>query len=422
MSIHRWVVLYVILIATHAHADEWVSPSAVTVVSPSKKQQAVITPAVNGKSGAVAALGPKDKPATVTFTLRTPWMPVDSVVFDDGTLLTLDNWHSLGHGSVATLYERDGKVRWAKTLVELVGQGVVDSSQRSVSSIWWRKTPLEWTLAKDGKSGLITLLDENQLKLVLRDGSASMVAVATLPDDPQRLMNRARSLANQSGQEAAALAVLDRVIAKDPELLEAVSLAVDIHQRTSDHARAVALLDRVSPLWKTKTGHGIANVKVAWAKSLVELKRPADAERALRDAVTAAPTYTHPAIALATLLVAQNRQTDADSGLGAFVDRLLKEPHLDTYSLADVADFYRARNERPKALALYLKAYKKDQVTNQFLYASLAKLYEEMGNIPAAIRVNEQLLGYFQKMGKAFDSHAKETHAELLRLRAKKRP
>lgn len=72
-----------------------------------------------------------------------------------------------------------------------------------------------------------------------------------------------------------------------------------------------------------------------------------------------------------------------------------------------------------KALAIYLKGDKKDEVTNQFLYASLAQLYEEMGNEAEAIRVNEQLLAYFQKMGSAFDMYAQRTRDDLTRLRAK---
>ena len=75
------------------------------------------------------------------------------------------------------------------------------------------------------------------------------------------------------------------------------------------------------------------------------------------------------------------------------------------------------------ALALYLKGYKKDQVTNQFLNTSLAQLHEEMGNVAEAIRIHEQLLAHFQKLGSAFDTYAQSTRDELARLRAnKKRP
>lgn len=417
----RLAVLGITLLASSARADQWVTPTARTLMSPNQKLKAVITPAADGRSGATATIGEQGQPGK-TFTLSTRWMPVDVVLFDDGSLLALDHWHQLGYGKVATLYERNGTIRWSKTLVELVGQAVVDNAQHSVSSIWWRKMPVEWSLAKDGKSGLITLFDENQLQLVLRDGSAKLVAVATLPDDPARLLNRARALADQSGQDAAAIAALDRALAKDPDLLEAVSLYVQILQRTNDHARAVALLDRLSPLWKTKDGYNLANVYVAWAASLTALSRKADAERVLRLAVTAAPEYTNPAVALAALLLDQGRRKDADKILDDFVGRLLKASYLDSYSLAAVADFYKQRGDHAKALAHYLKGYRKDQVTNQFLYASLAALYEEMGDPAGAIRIHEQLLAYFVKMGSAFDMYAKSTRTDLARLRAKRQP
>jgi tetratricopeptide (TPR) repeat protein len=417
----RLAVLGLTLLASTARADQWVTPTARTVTSPNQKLRAVITPAADGKSGASAKLGEQGQLAK-TFKLATRWMPVDVVLLDDGSLLALDHWHQLGYGKVATLYERDGAIRWSKTLVELVGQAVAASADRSVSSIWWRKTPLEWSLAKDGKSGLVTLFDENQLQLVLSDGSAKIVAVAAaaIPDDPARLLNRARALAEQPGQQAAAIATLDRALAKDPDHLEAVSLYVQILQRTNDHARAVALLDRLSPQWKTKDGYNVANVYVAWAASLTALSRKADAERVLGLAVAAAPEYTNPAVALATLLIDQGRRKDADKVLDDFVGRLLKASYLDSYSLAAVADFYKQRGDRAKALAHYLKGYKKDQVTNQHLYASLAALHEEMGDDAAAIRIHEQLLAYYVKQGPSFDEYARSTRAELARLRAKR--
>ncbi|MEO8698746.1 MAG: tetratricopeptide repeat protein [Kofleriaceae bacterium] len=416
-----WLVVLVGALGSTARADQWMTPTPRTVISPNQKFQAVITPSPDGKSAATAAIGPKGGKGKV-ITLTTPWMPVDSLVFDDGTLLALDHWHSLGYGKVATLYERDGSVRWAKTLVELVGQPLADSAQHSVSSIWWRKMPLEWALAKDGKSGLITLFDENQVQLVLRDGGSQLVNVGKLPDDPARLLNRARALAAQPGQDAAAIVLLERVIAKDSDAFEAMLLYVEILQRTDDHAHVVALLDRVSPQWKTKDGYNLANVYGVWAKSLTALKRPGDAERVLRLAVIAAPEYTNPSIHLAELLFDQHRRKDADLVIDDFVARLLKASYLDSYALSAAAELYQKRKLLPKALALYLKGYKRDQVANQFLYANLAKLYEEMKHDAEAIRIHEQLLAYFKSQGSAFDSYAKATSDELARLRAKQRP
>lgn len=420
MAMHvRIAVLGIALLVSSARADQWVTPTEHTVVSPNRKLQAVITPAKDGKSGATATIGEKDK-AGKSFMLATRWMPVDVVLFDDGSLLALDHWHQLGYGKVATMYERDGTIRWTKTLVELIGQALVDSAQHSVSSIWWRKMPLEWSFAKDRKSVRVTLFDEDHLQLGLRDGATAIVAVTNLPDDPQRMLNRARALAARPGREPAAVTLLERIIAKDADQLEAVSLFIEVLQRMNEHARAAAGVEHASKRWKAKDGYSLANVCVAWAKSLRELSRNADAERVLQMGVIAAPTYVNPAISLATLLVDEQRRKDADVVLDALVGRLLKQSHLDSHSLSSVADFYKQRGERAKALALYLKGYQKDQVTNQFLYAELAKLYEEMGDIPAAIRVHEQLLDHFVKMGSAFDTYTTNTRTEIARLKAKR--
>jgi tetratricopeptide (TPR) repeat protein len=412
------VLAVIIGLAPAARADQWVTPTQRRLESPDHRLAAVITPAPIPKAAPTATVGPKGGAGT-TFDLITPWMPVETVLFDDGSLLALDNWHQLGHGQVATVYERDGKVRWTKTLVELVGQPLVDQAQHSVSSIWWRKTPLEWTLSPDGKRAIITLFDENHLELALRDGAANVVAVASLPDDPTRLFNRAEALADQPGQQAAAIALLERALAKDADRLDAVQLYVHILQRANEHAKVAALLDRESARWKPTTGTEPANVGVLWAASLRALGRDRDAERVLARAVVAAPTYANPALALATLLVDAGRLHDADAVLDAFVARLVASPYLDSYSLAYVADFYARRHDYAKALAFYLKGYDPTQVTNQFLYADLAKVYEAMDNDAEAIRIDEQLLAHFVNMGSAFDTYAKTARDELARLRAK---
>ncbi len=407
--------------AVPARADEWVTPATRTFTSPNHKLEATITPAPDGNANASAAIGEpghSGKP----FPMINRWMPVDALLFDDGSLLALDNWHTLGYDAVATLYERDGTVRWSKTLAELAGQAFVDRAPHSVSSIWWRKTPLESTLAKDGKTVLVTLFDENQLQIRLRDGNATIVTVANLPDDPQRLYNRAHALIDE-GNDPAALPLLERAMAKDPDFLEPLLLFIQALQRANAHQRVAEVVDHASQRWTVpaKDAYGIANVCDAWATSLEALGRYADAERVLRLAIRSAPTYTNPPIELATLLVGQHRAADADTVLDDFVGRLTQAPSLDTYAIAEVGGFYRRQGELPKALAEYLRAYRKDSVTNQFLYADLAALYEQIGNDAEAIRITEQLIRHFDSMGPAFAKYGKDARAELARLRAKRK-
>src|SRR5262249_54425876 len=143
-------------------------------------------------------------------------------------------------------------------------------------------------------------------------------AVTELPADPKRLLARARSLAQEDAKQAEALVLLDRAIALAPDQFEALLLYVGIVQHSGDHARALALLDRVSPRWTTQGGSEVANAYVAWAKSLQALSRLADAEQKLRLGVAAAPTYTNPTRALATLLVEQKRTREVDVLLEGF--------------------------------------------------------------------------------------------------------
>lgn len=404
------------LLASPAHADQWTTPAERRLTSPNKRWEAVITPATDGHTGARTTIAAKGKPGT-PFATVTSWMPVDALLFDDGSLLVLDGWHQLGHGTVAAVHDRDGSVRWSKTLEELIGSAMIDNVTASVSSIWWRKTPLEWTLARDGKRVTLTLIDENELVIALANGDAKIVPVSNLGDDPQRLVNRARVLARTDGK--AALHLLDRALAKAPELFEALLLSVDVLQRANEHARVHALVERVSARWKTTTGYDIANVCVVWAKSLVALGRPGDAERVLKRGIASAPTYVNPTAALATLLFDQKRAPEADAAIDAFVARLFAEPSLDTFALSFAAEIYQQRRQPAKAIAIFLRGYKRDEVTNQFLYMNLAAAYEETGNTAEAIRVNEQLRAYFTRMGPAFDTHLRATEEQLARLRKK---
>jgi tetratricopeptide (TPR) repeat protein len=415
----RVVIAVFVLAAGTVRADEWVTPTKRTHTSRNKRMEVVIVPADDGSSGAKATISELGRPGA-TFTLKSPWMPVDSVLLDDGSLLTFDEWHSLGVGNVATLYERTGQVRWTRTLVDLIGAKLADEASHSVSSIWWRKTPLEWTLAADGKSGTVTLFDENQVQIALQDGAAHVVAVANLADDPQRLLNRAKALVS-ANQHGAALPLLERAIAKNADFVQALVVYVGALQATNDHARVAAVLDRESRRWTRpfKNPYDVANVCVAWATSLVALARPADAERTLRLAMQAAPTYVNPPVALAKLLLDQKRGKDADAVLDAYVALLAKQPNLDTYDIMTVGDFYKARNEPTKALAHYLRAYKPGEVTNQFLYTTLAELYEKLGNDAEAIRIDELLVAHYAKLGSSFDADAVRTRDELARLRRK---
>src|SRR6266481_8158173 len=107
-----------------AQADEWPAPVIREAFSHSRAYFVRVLPGESfgdtvGFSG--AAKGPfataefyrleKDKSyrLAATATLLNPIAPVEFFVTDRGVLITLDNWHNMGYGSVVALYSADGQ-------------------------------------------------------------------------------------------------------------------------------------------------------------------------------------------------------------------------------------------------------------------------------------------------------------------------
>jgi tetratricopeptide (TPR) repeat protein len=403
-----------------ARGDQWVTPQPVTVKSPDGRWHAAVEPAKDGKSGARATVRPPRGPAA-SFTLRSPWMPVDVVLLDDGTLVTFDQWHSLGHGQVAISYTARGQVRWSRTLAELVGTERVATFTHSVSSIWWRGQPLAWSL--DRGALLVTMRDENQVRIRLADGQATIVAVAQLPDDPRRLANRAEALAN-ADRHAEAVPLLERAVALAPADLALQLRLVEALQRLGRHDQAIAAglaaLRRVGS--RHPQGTNLVNLHVAVARSQQELKRFEEAERRLRAATAAAPPgYEYPALQLAELLRARGRLAEVDRVFDYLVAQAggPSAPNAD-YLLLAVGDFYKRCGQAAKARAYYLKAFRTDRVTNQFLYQALAEVHESLGDVRAALDVHRRLVAHFTAMGPAFARDLARAREHVARLEKKR--
>jgi len=84
--------------------------------------------------------------------------PVQALVADDGTVVTLDNWHSVGWGpNVVVIYAPDGRLVRSMGLRDFLPPGEDIRLTYSVSSIWW---------------GRGHHLDEAQEDLILNLGNA----------------------------------------------------------------------------------------------------------------------------------------------------------------------------------------------------------------------------------------------------------
>jgi tetratricopeptide (TPR) repeat protein len=405
----------ILVAAPPAHGDQWVTPQAKTVKSPGGRWQATVEPAKDGKSGATATVRPPlGKPTT--FALRSPWMPVDVVLLDDGTLVAFDQWHTLGYGQVAISYTARGQVRWSRTLGELIGKERIATFVHSVSSIWWRAQPLDWSLERGAL--LVRMRDEHQLKIRLADGHATIVEVTKLPDDPVRLSNRALALTN-AGKLAEALVLLERAVALKPDDLHIQLKLVEGLQRLDRHEPAVAAgqaaVQRLAGLGVD--GTNLANLHVLVARSQQELKRPADAERSLRAAVATAPVYDYPAQQLAELLRSRGRHAEVDAVFRDLVARATGAGAANPdYLLLAVGDFYKRHGQPAKARAYYLKAVRPDRVTNQFLFQALAEVHEALGDPRAALDIYRRLVAHFTALGPAFKGDLERTQQNVARL------
>jgi hypothetical protein len=88
-------------------------------------------------------------------SLLNPVAPVEVLVADNGHLVTLDNWHNVGHGRVVAIYDARGKLVRAYELRELFAADEIKRFPHSVSSIHWRKGPAY--VRQDQRTALVTV-------------------------------------------------------------------------------------------------------------------------------------------------------------------------------------------------------------------------------------------------------------------------
>lgn len=85
-----------------------------------------------------------------TARLLNPVAPIHVAVANDGTVVTLDNWHNVGFGYVVVIYSPDGGVRKQYRLEDLYSSTEVEKIKRSVSSRWWRCVDSDPVIERNG--------------------------------------------------------------------------------------------------------------------------------------------------------------------------------------------------------------------------------------------------------------------------------
>ena len=143
--------------ASVAQADSWAAPQVREVFSASRDHFVRVIPGTSIGDTIGFARAAKGKYAAAEFyqrqadrsyrlmhsaTLLNPVAPVDIFVSNDGRLVTVDNWHNLGYGSVLAVYEAGGRLVKAYALTDLFSKSEIDRYPHSVSSIAWHNGPV----------------------------------------------------------------------------------------------------------------------------------------------------------------------------------------------------------------------------------------------------------------------------------------
>ncbi len=158
--------------------DTWSPPQIISIISdngryvirvvPTEKWKEASEDQNNKKAKAIYYLLSSDKSTYYKykeFNLINTISPVDISINNNGNLITLDNWHSLGYGSVVTLFDRSGNILKNYTLKDFYSKDQIESMNKTVSSIWWRcrsippyyDTHENALLINDSKGGILSI-------------------------------------------------------------------------------------------------------------------------------------------------------------------------------------------------------------------------------------------------------------------------
>ncbi len=413
-----------------AVADQWISPRTIDLISENGEWAAKIQPETErqtfspaeSRGFATATIAHKGK--SLQFELRNEWMPVDAIMLNNGHLLTFDDWHRMGYGdSVAVLYSQRGGTVWHRTLSELITEEKEQQAPHSASSIWWRKTPVEWQYGSDEESVVITLADEHQLAIQLLNGATEFIEVQDVGNHPERLVARARA-ENRLGNYVKESELLEQVIELAPEDLNAYIALGQSYNRQQLHTHAVSLLTRATERFgetdqephtlvnlycELATAHapyaGISPTGITMinGKILGEQERQYPnnleaAEAALRIACLIMPSYNLPYQKLARILETEGREAEIAELLQARYESGLNNTYERERFITDIGNYYKSNHQYAVAANWYEKLYSPTKVSNTFTYQSLAKVYEELEKYDSAIAIHQQLIDYWEAM------------------------
>ena len=172
------VFVLAILAALAARADDWPAAQTKEVFSESREWFVRVVPGKSVGDTIGFEGSPKGEYAKAEFykrqgdrsyrlkeeiTLLNPVAPVLFLVTDRGYLVTLDNWHNMGYGWVVASYSPRGQRVVSYSLRDFFTDGEIQSFQRSVSSIWWRK---DTAYVREGQQSVYVTVDDKGSELI----------------------------------------------------------------------------------------------------------------------------------------------------------------------------------------------------------------------------------------------------------------
>jgi hypothetical protein len=201
------------LFAPALHADSWPLPVVVTVTSPSSNYIAQVFPGSRGYGGYADALTNRQDNASVILSVRlehgitkvvwtgklvNPAAPVEVYVSDAGYLVTMDNWHQVGHGSIVAIYDPKGHLLRHWTLEELFKPEERRQLSYSASSIWWHPSNKAHFGVGDETNTFVVPAVAKSFRFALTNGTLLMPSPTLTNAEPGGPVNRSQPVRSET--------------------------------------------------------------------------------------------------------------------------------------------------------------------------------------------------------------------------------
>ncbi|MCZ6596795.1 MAG: tetratricopeptide repeat protein [Planctomycetota bacterium] len=404
--------LFVVL--PSAGADSWKAPTERMLRSPDGRLELVLTPGtckerprgfqVPHQGSHASARLKLAAGAEVVYELGHPTAPVQVVFLDSGDLIALDQWFTAGYGRVLERYDASGKLRWSKTLEELLGS-VVGRVPTSTSSRHWLKHPL--TLTSEGMGTaeavlVIGLWNEDRLRVDFAGGAATYEEVEDHGDDAEAWMRKGQGLVRGMGfswteDVDEAIACFERAVEIDPHLVPAWKELGKARNARHDRDGAIAAFregvarnpfdadEDLSSFGDHAQTDPRMHLRLDLARALERAGRREEAVATLEACLEIDLAFWGATRYLAVLHHRAGRGAERDALLGSAFDILARRGRggVSDYRVSraayEVGGIYKELQLWEQAKQFYERGFRKSASYLEYLHRNYAKVLEELG-------------------------------------------